>query len=951
MSQSKFSKTFMCFSTGLATKAGVLALVAASGSAIAAPDVIVGELPEISNYTSTGAVVVASYEGQSNVALRSYAVGTTSCNLGSTPLTWIDEGASVLYPVISQNIYRLSASGRFEQIGQSWLKHGFCALNGNICATCSGQSNPACDFLMPGCSDPYSSGLNGSQGGLGPKREVNSTTGAFPGNWNGASTALAGDTTGRLTKRVIVRESDLGNAGATYFVSSHYVHPEDAAAGTDDNNQSYRSVTVGAAPAMNLTLTNTTQRGRPAIYGWKEKGTTTTADDDAGVLMTTADADGRFIVGSKVIDLGGGNYRYEYAIQNFNSDRAGRSFRVALPAGAIVTNTFFGDVEYSNDPTGLGYDGTDWTISTTGGFVTFECTTAATGGPNPSSRPINDLGNALRWDTIYNFSFTTNVAPTTGLSEIGLFKAGSGSTLNVTTNIPSGVTVPFTPPNNNCATPTQILAGATVFSTINATTDGPNEGGICLSSGDGNIGNDVWFRVTNGACAGNMTISLCGSSFDTKMAIYPDTCPSTTGTLLACNDDFNCNTATPADELQSSITFAAAANTSYRIRVGGYTTAGVPATGSGTITATFPVCAPPPPPPPPANDLCVNAAWMTDSVVITGSTLLANNPAGDGAAAIPGSYCGGSSSTNKDVWYRYRPTVTGPVTFSTCGSAFDTTISLHGSCGTAVANLPQTVGGANVQQCNDDHGLGGTFCASTLSSRLRVVLQANTTYFLRVSGYNQIAGTFNVVVNGGIGTAPPANDDCANRAGLGLGIFSFNTAGAATDGPTHTGCNFNGSNQITNDIWFNFPSECDGVLSLSTCNDANFNTRIAVYDDQGCTNYEARLLGCSDDSASCASGTSAMTVPVISGRNYTIRIGGTSGATGSGNITLACTPSNTCPACPADYNQDGGVTGDDIAAFFADYEEGAGCADTNVDGGITGDDIASFFSAYEEGGC
>lgn len=58
-----------------------------------------------------------------------------------------------------------------------------------------------------------------------------------------------------------------------------------------------------------------------------------------------------------------------------------------------------------------------------------------------------------------------------------------------------------------------------------------------------------------------------------------------------------------------------------------------------------------------------------------------------------------------------------------------------------------------------------------------------------------------------------------------------------------------------------------------------------------------------------------------------------------------------CPACPADYNQDGGVTGDDIAAFFADFEAGSGCADTNVDGGITGDDIAAFFSAFESGGC
>jgi hypothetical protein len=58
-----------------------------------------------------------------------------------------------------------------------------------------------------------------------------------------------------------------------------------------------------------------------------------------------------------------------------------------------------------------------------------------------------------------------------------------------------------------------------------------------------------------------------------------------------------------------------------------------------------------------------------------------------------------------------------------------------------------------------------------------------------------------------------------------------------------------------------------------------------------------------------------------------------------------------CPACPADFDQDGGVTGADIAAFFAEYEQGAPCADADLDGGVTGGDIAAFFVAYEAGGC
>ena len=62
------------------------------------------------------------------------------------------------------------------------------------------------------------------------------------------------------------------------------------------------------------------------------------------------------------------------------------------------------------------------------------------------------------------------------------------------------------------------------------------------------------------------------------------------------------------------------------------------------------------------------------------------------------------------------------------------------------------------------------------------------------------------------------------------------------------------------------------------------------------------------------------------------------------------TGGNPC-GCIADYNQDGGTDGADVAAFFSDWEIGAACADANQDGGVDGSDVEVFFNLWEAGGC
>jgi len=363
-----------------------------------APDVIVGDLVGTTRYaTATTPTITA------------YSIGTTSCNLGSCWLNWIS--GTMEHPVIGQNMFRLM-NGRFEQIGQAWLKHGFTALTGSVCATCIPPPSGA--HLGVNCSDPYDTSLNGSQTRLGPKDDVDPNQGTFP--FPDAREGTSGDA---IFKRLQVHNTDLDpalNSGALYFVEGQYVTHDDAQAKNQANNASYRGVTVGASPTFNITLTGSTVRQKPAIQAWK-------ATDPTVTETIIGTAGGEFIVSAKATSLGGGQYHYEYAVENLNNQRAGQKFSVPLPAGTVVTNLGFHDVDYHS---GTPYVGTDWTPTVTSSSVSWECETLA----------VNANANALRWGTLYNFRFDANVAPGSGSATIDFFRAGAPPSFNVTTVIP-----------------------------------------------------------------------------------------------------------------------------------------------------------------------------------------------------------------------------------------------------------------------------------------------------------------------------------------------------------------------------------------------------------------------------------------------------------------------------------------------------------------------------------
>lgn len=73
---------------------------------------------------------------------------------------------------------------------------------------------------------------------------------------------------------------------------------------------------------------------------------------------------------------------------------------------------------------------------------------------------------------------------------------------------------------------------------------------------------DVWYRYVP-ATNGTLTVSLCGSSYDTAVSLHTD-CPSRGGGVqLACNDDY-------CEELKSQLTRSVLAGETYYIRISGY---------------------------------------------------------------------------------------------------------------------------------------------------------------------------------------------------------------------------------------------------------------------------------------------------------------------------------------------------------------------------------------------
>ncbi|MBD3403793.1 hypothetical protein GF420_12915 [candidate division GN15 bacterium] len=181
---------------------------------------------------------------------------------------------------------------------------------------------------------------------------------------------------------------------------------------------------------------------------------------------------------------------------------------------------------------------------------------------------------------------------------------------------------PEPPENDLCANATPIGEVTDLpFTTVAA---GNDEGGTCMTSPN------VWYVYTPSQ-TGVATIDLCGSDYDTKLAVYDGYSCGPLPTELACNDD--------ACGLQSEVIVPVVMGQQYLIEVGGYSSN----FGDGDISID--VCTPAP------NDNCEDAVVQTTfPAVVTGDNSCATNQ----CASFPGNH----------VWEAFEITGDASVTIS-----------------------------------------------------------------------------------------------------------------------------------------------------------------------------------------------------------------------------------------------------------------------------------------------
>lgn len=185
---------------------------------------------------------------------------------------------------------------------------------------------------------------------------------------------------------------------------------------------------------------------------------------------------------------------------------------------------------------------------------------------------------------------------------------------------------------------------------------------------------------------------------------------------------------------------------------------------------------------------------------------------------------------------------------------------------------------------------------------------------------------------------PPTNDECGDAIELTVGDNAFSTEAASDSGvPSALGCSNSAGPVVRSDVWFRLVAPCTGNFEISTCS-ADFDTRIDVFNG-GCPTGKSSPYACADDGCGDDAVVSSL---ALQGQILLVRVGSSDGTTGSGTLSVSCTPFE--PQNPADFNQDGVVDSADLGYLIASW--GTPAADLDGDGTTTSSDLGMLIAAW-----
>jgi hypothetical protein len=328
------------------------------------------------------------------------------------------------HPYLIWNLYRFNADGSIDQIGRSGVKHAFLTLNTN----CS-EPPISSQILGRGCADVYSTGNNDANNSLGPRSEIipwsnqwGRCGSIYDTNCDGIENSSGN---GVYDQRLVVRESQFSGpavAGATFRFESWYLARQDinilnSMAST--NATFSRPSTVWVVGGQSGTAGN--YRLGPAIDRWVDPANP--GPNAASSMLTTPE--GSLKVAVRAIALGGGLWRYHYAVMNLDFARV--RTEGAEPNLRVTRNVGFDNIGV---PVGEGTTVSDLQFSD--GDVD-----AANNWP-PSVRDgrlfwwSTSRGNLLNWGTLFRFSFTANRPPVASSVTLHIASDSARDTLTVT---------------------------------------------------------------------------------------------------------------------------------------------------------------------------------------------------------------------------------------------------------------------------------------------------------------------------------------------------------------------------------------------------------------------------------------------------------------------------------------------------------------------------------------